>query len=106
MTFKDKLLEDNINEMETKIATLMYLSEKMDTLNEADLQEGVNDFLGKIGMKLHKGDGLLNYIAQFSKGTGKIVLAAFKTTRLTESKAILSTTNIARTYTQRFAEVR
>jgi hypothetical protein len=76
--------------MEDKISLLLYLSENEEMINESyDLDnlteaqeilviEGVNDWLNKIGMKLHKGNGIIDYIVQFSKGAGKLILAAMK----------------------------
>ena len=71
-------------DMQDKINILMYLSENeminesLDTMNEAEVLEGVNNWLGKIGMKLHKGDGIIDYIKQFSTGAGKLIMAAIK----------------------------
>jgi len=74
--------KQNINESinyQTKLQTLIYLSEQdLDSMNESDLNEGVNDWLGKVGLKLHKGDGILDYIKQFTTGSGKLVMAALK----------------------------
>ena len=74
MTFKEKLLEEDINEMETKIQTLLFLSENIDTLNEIDIHK----HLKKVGLKLHKGDGIIDYVKQFATGAGKCILAAIK----------------------------
>jgi len=84
-TFKKFLNEERLSEdMQDKISILMYLSENeminesLDTMNEAELVEGVNDWLGKIGMKLHKGNGIIDYVKQFSVGAGKLIMAAIK----------------------------
>ena len=81
-----KITED----MEDKIALLMYLAENDEMINESyDMEnlteaqeilivEGVNDWLGKIGMKLHKGDGIIDYILQFGKGAGQLIIAAIQ----------------------------
>lgn len=83
MGFSKFVSETRINEMEDKIAVLLYLSQNeslnesdIDTLTEVELVEGINDWLGKVGMKLHKSNGLLNYAKQFATGVGKIILAA------------------------------
>ena len=83
--YSEFLTEKVITEdMQDKINILMYLSENeminesLDTMNEADVVEGVNDWLGKIGMKLHKGDGIIDYVKQFTSGTGKLIIAAVK----------------------------
>lgn len=84
-TFKEFKKELIISEMEDKVTTLLWLSENEDilnesleTLNEDELVEGINDWLGKVGMKLHKGDGIIDYIKQFTGGAGKLILAAIK----------------------------
>jgi len=90
-TFKEFKKEIKLTEdMEDKIALLIYLSENEDMINESydidnltesqkeDITEGVNNWLEKVGMKLHKGNGIIDYILQFSKGAGKIILAAIK----------------------------
>lgn len=70
--------------LQDKIATLVFLSENeflnesLETLNEAQVVESVNDWLKKVGLKLHKGDGIVDYIKQFSTGAGKIIIAAIK----------------------------
>lgn len=87
-TFKEY---KEINEdMQDKIVTLLYLAESGTQLNESTfvgelteaqealIIEGVNDWLEKVGMKLHKGKGIVDYIKQFSVGAGKMILAAVK----------------------------
>lgn len=83
MTFKTYI--DNIKlqeDFEDKITMLLYLSENSEFLNESqseqDINESIDDWLAKVGMKLHKGNGLVDYIVQFSKGAGKLILAAIK----------------------------
>jgi hypothetical protein len=89
--FKELQAQEQItNEMEDKIALLMYLSENDEMINESyDFEnlteaqeelmvEGINDWLGKVGMKLHKGDGIIDYLKGFAKGTGEIIMAAIK----------------------------
>jgi len=77
-------------DMQDKIALLMYMAENDESINESyDMEnlteaqeevivEGVNDWLGKIGMKLHKGDGIISYMKQFIGGAGKLIVAAVK----------------------------
>jgi hypothetical protein len=77
-------------EMEDKISILLYLAENEDMINEsydmdnlteaqeAMIVEGLNDWLSKVGMKLHKGDGIIDYVLQFSKGAGQLIMAAMK----------------------------
>jgi len=75
MKFKDYINQTAI--IEDKIATLIYLSEA-DFLNESDINEGIKDWLEKAGLKIHKGDGIIDYVKQFTSGTGKLILAAIK----------------------------
>jgi len=87
---KFKYEEYLVNEMEDKIALLVYLSENNEMINESyDMEnltesqkiilvEGVNDWLNKVGMKLHKGDGIIDYLVGFTKGAGKLIMAAVK----------------------------
>jgi len=76
-------------EMEDKIAILMYLSESEELLNESAINEfalltegeaveKANGWLSKIGMKLHKGKGIIDYVKQFTGGAGKMIMAAIK----------------------------
>ena len=76
-------------EMEDKIAILMYLSESEELLNEsainefallteAEAVEKANGWLSKIGMKLHKGKGIIDYVKQFTGVVGKMIMAAIK----------------------------
>lgn len=77
-------------DMQDKMALLMYLSENdeminesydMDALTEAqetELTEAINDWLAKVGMKLHKGDGIIDYLKGFTKGAGALIIAAIK----------------------------
>lgn len=85
ITYKEFKQQSMLTEdMEDKIALLMFiaeneiLNESLDTMNEAELVEGINDWLGKVGMKLHKGDGIIDYIKQFTGGAGKLIMAAVK----------------------------
>jgi hypothetical protein len=76
-------------EMEDKIAILMYLAESEEMLNESAINElsllteaeavkKANGWLSKIGMKLHKGKGIIDYVKQFTGVAGKMILAAIK----------------------------
>jgi len=79
-----------VAEMQDKIALLMYIAENdeminesydMDSLTEAQeiaIVEDVNSWLGKMGMKVHKGDGIISYLRQFTGGIGKLIIAAIK----------------------------
>jgi hypothetical protein len=82
-TFREMLAEDAKQEMQEKVAIFLYLSENDNMINESDLtetklQESLNDWLKKVGLKAHKGEGLIDYIKDFTKGTGKLIMAAIK----------------------------
>jgi len=58
---------------------LFYLMESSDdVLTEEYISEGIEDLLKKFGLHVSKGDGLIRYIAKFTKGAGKLLLAALK----------------------------
>jgi len=67
-------------EIKQAILKLAFVVENHDLLTENTeiLEEGLGDFLNKFGLKIHKGDGIIDYIAKFSKGAGKLLIAAIK----------------------------
>ena len=75
---------EQTNQFEDAISILLFMSENdsfnesFEDMSEAQITEGVKEWLNKYGLKLHKGDGLIDYIGQFSKGAGKLLLAAIK----------------------------
>jgi len=85
MKFKNYIEQ---KDYEVKIAGLLYLAENIDTLNEADLNEGLNDWLSKIGLNIKKENGIIDYFWNFTKGTGRLILAAIKQDK-EEIKSIL-----------------
>jgi len=83
MGFKNYINESQeLNEFESRMFVLANLMEEdLNSLNESSaemLAEGIKDKLDKAGLKLHKGKGILDYIKNFTKGTGKLMLALFK----------------------------
>jgi len=83
MSLKNYMNESQqLNEIETKMFVLScLLEEDLNTLNESSaemLAEGITDKLGKAGLKLHKGKGILTYIKDFTMGAGKVFLAMIK----------------------------
>jgi len=50
-------------------------------LNEDLLEEGLKDFLHKMGIHASKTNGLIDYFIGFTKNTGKLVLAAINNDR-------------------------
>lgn len=67
-----------INQVEENLHLFLYVMENDYEHTEQELTEGVNDWLEKAGLKLHKGKGLVNYLADFTKGAGKLIMAAVK----------------------------
>jgi len=77
-------------EIQDKIALLMYIVENnaiinesydMDSLTETEeilIVESINSELSKMGIKLHKGTGIISYLKQFTSGASKIIIAAIK----------------------------
>jgi hypothetical protein len=62
---------------------LVYMMEMYDQglMNESELlnEANINDYLKKFGLKFHKeGPGLIDYIKDFTKGAGKLIVAAVK----------------------------
>ncbi len=61
---------------------LQYVTENDGRLNEdsvlANFASKVNSILPKLGMKLHKGDGIINYVAKFASVGGKMLIASIK----------------------------
>ena len=90
MKFREYLIETT--EISESIGSYLYLMDMPIGLTESHLQEGLNDFLGKIGLSAHKGKGLINYLADFTKGTGRLVLAAIKGDKDEVQKLISSVT--------------
>ncbi|MCD6435920.1 MAG: hypothetical protein J7L15_05980, partial [Clostridiales bacterium] len=79
MTFKQHLiLENNLIEAEIKITTLLFLAQAPQNMNESDLNEGVKDWLKKMGLSLVKGPSFIDHINNFVSGAGTIVLAAIQ----------------------------
>jgi len=75
---------EQTNQFEDAISVLLFmtenntLNESFEEMSEAQITEGVKDWLEKVGLSLHKGDGLIDYMMQFSKGAGKLIIAAMK----------------------------
>jgi len=91
MNFRTFLEESNTSkEMQEKIALLMYMAENDEMINESYdmsnltesqkevLLEDIKSWFHKIGLDFEKGDGIIDYISQFTVGTGKLILAAIK----------------------------
>jgi len=79
--FKQIYEQKRLEPIEEKLALISYAYTISDgILVESYLNEAnVNDYLKKFGLKFHKeGPGLIDYIKDFVKGTGKIFVAALK----------------------------
>jgi len=63
---------------ENKLSILLYLSETDCSLNERVLAEGVSEWANKVGLKIHKSKGLIDYAMNFAKGAGQMFIAAVK----------------------------
>lgn len=70
-----------------KIISLLVLMEHLDTLDLMSesideqlvtIAEGINDHLNKVGFKLHKSKGILDYIKSFAGGVGKVMFHIIK----------------------------
>lgn len=70
-----------------KIISLLVLMEHLDTLDLMSesideqlvtIAEGINDHLNKVGFKLHKSKGILDYIKSFVGGVGKVMFHIIK----------------------------
>lgn len=68
------------NEYKEAIVNLYFIIENENILNESKevLIEAFSDNLSKFGLKAHKSMGLIDYIGKFSKGAGKLIIAAAK----------------------------
>ena len=61
------------------VQKLMLALEFSDSMNESDLNESkIADYASKIGIKIAKGNGLIDYVAKFTMGAGKMLMAAIK----------------------------
>jgi len=67
-----------ITEQESKanIAAMLFMME--DNLNEENLEEGLKDFMHKMGLHTSKSKGLIDYFIGFTKNAGKLIIAAMK----------------------------
>lgn len=70
-----------------KIISLLVLMEHLETLDLMSesideqlvtIAEGINDHLNKVGFKLHKSKGILDYIKSFAGGVGKVMFHIIK----------------------------
>jgi hypothetical protein len=75
-----KTVGAQLSETELRLHTLIYLSTLEDMITESEeyLAEGLNDYLGKIGLKVHKAKGLIDYAKDILVGTGKLFLLIIK----------------------------
>lgn len=65
---------------EEKVAIFISLCEDEDLLNESpqDMVELLEGKLSKLGLHLHRGRGLIDYIKMMGKGIGQLLVAAAK----------------------------
>lgn len=81
--FKQYVVEREIEaQIMESVLALQYVSDYGNQLNEESFLSGfsakVNSVLPKLGLKLHKGDGIISYIAKFATVGGKMLVAAIK----------------------------
>jgi hypothetical protein len=72
-TFKE---QTEYNESVQKLMLAIHLS---DSMNESEINEAtIGDYASKIGLKISKGNGLIDYLTKFATGAGKMLIAAIK----------------------------
>ena len=80
MDFQTYLKESN--EADLHLQAWMFMLENDQMLNESVSDEALNEafdkHLSKVGLKLHKSKGILDYIKGFSKGVGKVIFYIIK----------------------------
>ena len=78
--------------IEESITALLIASMYDDGLYESELltEASVKDFIQKLGLKIHKGKGLIDYIRSFTQGVGRIIIAALKNDKETVRKLATS----------------
>ena len=66
--------------LEEKLSLLIYISENNYNLNESNevLLEGISSWFEKVGLKLHKGKGIIDYVKQFTGTVGSLIIAGIK----------------------------
>ena len=80
------MIRESINRVQVQEEFVLDLNEKilgltmLELMDPSDnLNEGVNDILGKFGLELEKkSPGVLGYMSQFATGVGKMVWLAIK----------------------------
>jgi hypothetical protein len=69
----------NRQHISESLSLMLYAMDNYNLNEELITEMSVNDFLSKFGLKFHKeGPGLVDYVVDFVKGTGKIFVAALK----------------------------
>jgi hypothetical protein len=72
-TFKE---QTEYNESVQKLMLAIHFS---DSMNESEINEAsIGDYASKIGLKISKGNGLIDYLIKFTSGAGKMLMAAIK----------------------------
>lgn len=80
MKFQTYLKESQDAQMHLQ-ALLFLMESELDSLNESTEEELIEAFdrqLKKVGLKLHKSKGILDYIKSFATGIGKVLLFIIK----------------------------
>ena len=77
-SFKNYISENEYKEAIIKLSFLVDNYEIINEENEEVLIEGLKNTASSFGIKIHKSTGLIQYISKFSKGVGKLIIAAIK----------------------------
>lgn len=82
-TYKEYVQEKEQGQIAESFMMLYYVSQiEHSQINEAsvlqDMAAKLNSVLPKVGLKLHKGDGLISYLSKFATIGGKMLVAAVK----------------------------
>lgn len=76
MKFSDYVRQSHYNDSVANLVLVSFLSEH---LNENELNEAsISNFAEKLGIKISKENGLIDYIKKFTVASGKLLLAAIK----------------------------
>ena len=70
--------QGEIQDYQTKLMVLIEMADSINNLNEGAKLDSVNNTLGKMGIKITKHEGILDYIKKFSSVFGKVFLYIIK----------------------------
>lgn len=79
--------KNGLNTSEKILAMVLFMEsmDRLEVVSESKLEEdliviaeGINDHLNKVGFKIHKSKGILDYIKNFTTGIGKVMFHIIK----------------------------